>query len=60
MSNSNSVQIERKHSYAICAEIGERLRFELKVSEPMSPGLSKLVERLPELDHYDAPSIAPR
>jgi hypothetical protein len=60
MSNSNSVQIERKHSYAICAEIGERLRFELNVSEPMSPGLSKLVERLPELDHHDAPSIAPR
>jgi hypothetical protein len=60
MSNSDSVQIERKHSYAICSEIGERLRLELKVSQPMSPGLSKLVERLPELDQHDAPSVAPR
>jgi hypothetical protein len=60
MSNSNSVQIERKHSYAICAEIGERLRLELNVSQSIPPGLSKLVERLRELDQHDAPSIAPR
>jgi len=60
MSNSNSVQIERKHSYAICAEIGERLRLELNVNQPMPPRLSKLLERLPELDQHDAPSIAPR
>jgi hypothetical protein len=60
MSNGNSVQIERKHSYAICAEIGERLRLELNVNQPMPPGLSKLLERLSELDQHDAPSIAPR
>jgi hypothetical protein len=56
MSNSNSVQIERKHSYAICAEIGQRLCLELNLRQPMPAGLSNLVERLLELD--DAPSIA--
>jgi hypothetical protein len=60
MSNRNSVQIERQHSYAICAEIGERLRLELNVSRPLPLSLSKLVERLPELDQHNVPSIAPR
>jgi hypothetical protein len=42
--------------YAICAEIGERLLEQRGQSIP--PGLPKLVERLPELDQHDAPSIA--
>jgi hypothetical protein len=59
MSNANFVQIDHKHSRAICAEIGERLRFEWNESQPLPPRLSVLMERLQELDQHDAPSIVP-
>ena len=55
----NSTQINEIHCQAICQEIGERLRFELRVSPPMSPKLVRLLARLPELDHHDSPSIVP-
>ena len=53
------IQIDEMHCRAIRQEIGERLRFELKLSPPMSLKLVRLLARLPELDHHDSPSIVP-
>ena len=55
-----TVAIDSTHSRAICDEIGERLRDVLgrEVSEiPLY--LSRLVDRLAELERMPAPSIAP-
>jgi hypothetical protein len=59
VANARDIQIDHNHSRAICAEIGERLRFALPQSQPFSPRLAILMERLQELDAQDAPSIVP-
>lgn len=60
MSNDlhSSVAIDHKQSQAICTEIGRRLRSELGESPSMPPHLSKLMDRLMELDREDASSVA--
>jgi hypothetical protein len=55
----SSIQIDEMHSRAICQEIGERLRIELKESLPLPPKLARLMERLVELDYHNSPSIVP-
>lgn len=54
-----NIRIDEEHSRAICMEIGERLRFALRDSLPIPQSLSKLIDRLAELDHHDSPSIVP-
>jgi hypothetical protein len=54
-----NVQMDEDHSRAICAEIGERLRTALGDNPPLPPLLSRLMDKLRELDHHDSPSIVP-
>lgn len=53
------VWITEEHSHAICAEIGDRLRFSLNWLPPASPRLADVMARLAELDENDSPSIVP-
>lgn len=46
------------HILAICDEIGERLRYTLRVDASLPPRLQLLLDRLAELD-CDAPSLVP-
>jgi hypothetical protein len=50
--------LDHTHCRAICDEVGERLRMVLKVPE-MPSYLSRLVDRLAELDREASPSIVP-
>ena len=51
--------ISSEHARAICAEIGDRLRFALRDDyADLPPRLRELVSRLAELD-YEAPSLVP-
>jgi hypothetical protein len=59
MSNLKSIQIDSKHSMAICREIGERLAPETQERPPLPQHLLVLMERLRELDENEVPSIAP-
>ena len=45
------IEIDQKHSLAICAEIGRRLRSELNdESQPVAQNLSRLMAELEEVD----------
>jgi hypothetical protein len=55
-----SLQIDHEHCRAICDEIGERLRLILKPEAAELPErLSRLLQRLAEMEHEPAPSIVP-
>jgi hypothetical protein len=54
------LQIDEKHSLAICKEIGERLRIDLSENPPLSSNLARLMLLLQELDHQASPSIVPK
>jgi hypothetical protein len=58
--NVPDVQIDHIHADAVCRGIGERLRDTLS-TEPrdISERLRALIERLPELDRTQTPSIVP-
>ena len=51
--------LNEEHCRAICLEIGERLRFAMGENLPMQRNLSRLMDRLKELDQQDLPSIVP-
>jgi hypothetical protein len=51
--------LNEEHCRAICLEIGERLRFAMGENLPMPRNLSRLMDRLKELDQTDSPSIVP-
>jgi hypothetical protein len=54
------LQIDSEHCRAICEEIGERLRVQLRnETGEMPPLLRLLIDRLAELDREQAPSIVP-
>jgi hypothetical protein len=54
------VQLDHIHADAVCQGIGERLRETLSTeTQDMSQRLRALIERLPELDRTQAPSIVP-
>ncbi len=56
----SSLQIDHEHCRAICDEIGERLRLILKPEAAELPErLSRLLQRLAEMEHEPAPSIVP-
>jgi len=58
--NVPDVQIDHIHADAVCQGIGERLRETLSTeTQEMSQRLRALIERLPELDRAQAPSIVP-
>ena len=60
MSAQKQLQIDSIHCRAICDEIGERMRaIHGRPLPPASPYLQSLIDRLSELDHQAAPSIAP-
>jgi hypothetical protein len=60
MSAQKQLQLDSTHCRAICDEIGERMRVFLGRDLPAaSPRLQSLIDRLSELDHQPAPSIAP-
>ncbi|MEH2509280.1 hypothetical protein V1291_000634 [Nitrobacteraceae bacterium AZCC 1564] len=55
------VQIDHIHADAVCRGIGERLRETLSMqTQDMSQRLRALIERLPELDSGQTPSIVPK
>jgi hypothetical protein len=55
-----SLQIDHEHCRAICDEIGERLRLIFKPEAAELPErLSRLLQRLAEMEHEPAPSIVP-
>jgi hypothetical protein len=53
------IRIDEEHARAICMEIGERLRFAMGDNLPIPQHLSRLIDRLAELDHHESPSIVP-
>ncbi len=54
------IALDSTHSRAICDEIGERLRDALGQETAEVPSfLSRLVDRLAELDRVSSPSIVP-
>lgn len=58
--NGPDVQIDHIHADAVCQGIGERLRETLSTeTEDMPQRLRALIERLPELDRDQVPSIVP-
>lgn len=60
MSAQEQLQIDSLHCRAICDEIGERMRaIHGRQLPAASPYLQSLIDRLSELDHQPAPSIAP-
>ena len=60
MGAQKQVQIDSIHCRAICDEIAERMRAIHDRRLPAAPPyLQSLIDRLPELDHQPAPSIAP-
>jgi hypothetical protein len=60
MSQLWSDAVREKHMRAICDEIGERLRFVLdRTAQEPSAQLVALIRRFEQLEHTEAPSIAP-
>ena len=59
MSSANDIRIDAHHARAICAEVGERLRFSKHESATLSPRLCELMKQLREFDRHDVPSIVP-
>jgi polyhydroxyalkanoate synthesis regulator phasin len=61
MSATISVRIDDEHARAICEEIGERLRDQLRrdMPETLPRRLRELMDQLAAADHADAPSLAP-
>jgi hypothetical protein len=60
MGAQEQLQIDSIHCRAICDEIGERMRaIHRRQLSAASPYLQSLIDRLSELDHQAAPSIAP-
>ena len=59
MSSVNDIRIDTHHARAICAEVGERLRFSRDESATLSPRLWELMQQLREFDRHDVPSIVP-
>ena len=60
MSAQKQLQIDSLHCSAICEEIAERMRaIHGRQLMAASPYLQSLIDRLSELDHQPAPSIAP-
>ena len=57
MENENS-RIDRIHSLAICAEMGDRLRVSLKDQSPLPISLSHRLNQLRDLEEQ-SPSIVP-
>jgi hypothetical protein len=58
--NASDVQIDHIHADAVCRGIGERLRETLGTEiQGMPQNLQALIERLPELDRAQTPSIVP-
>lgn len=58
--NIPDVQIDHLHADAVCRGIGERLRETLNTEiQDMPQRLQALIERLPELDREQVPSIVP-
>ena len=54
------IQIDHIHAHAICQSVGERLRDSLQRDwMETSDNLRTLIERLPELDREQSPSIVP-
>jgi hypothetical protein len=53
------ITLNEEHCRAICLEIGERLRFAMGENLPMPRNLSRLMDRLRELDQQDSPSTVP-
>ena len=51
--------LNEEHCRAICLEIGERLRFAMGENLPIPRNLSRLMDRLKDLDQQDSPSIVP-
>jgi len=54
----NSVDIDHRHSRAICDEIGERLQSHLRIEPELPVGLRMQVEQLHRLE-VQSPSIVP-
>ena len=54
----NPVDIEHRHSRAICDEIGERLQSHLTIESELPVDLSRQVEQLHRLE-VQSPSIVP-
>jgi hypothetical protein len=54
----NAIDIDDKHSRAICREIGERLQTYLKVKPELPASFRKQVDQLRELEGQ-SPSIVP-
>ena len=54
----NAIDIDHKHSRAICQEIGERLQAYLRVDPELPASLKKQVDQLPQLEGQ-SPSIVP-
>ena len=54
----NQVEIDHKHSRAICDEIGERLQAYLRVGPELPASLKKQVDQLLQLEGQ-SPSIVP-
>jgi len=54
----NSVDIDHRHSRAICDEIGERLQSHLRIESELPEGLRMQVEQLHRLE-VQSPSIVP-
>ena len=54
----NPVDIDRRHSRAICDEIGERLQWHLKIESELPASMRKQVHQLQELEGQ-SPSIGP-
>jgi hypothetical protein len=51
-------RIDPLHSWAICAEIGERLGIDLlKDQSPLPPHLQRRLDRLRELDEQSPPIV---
>jgi hypothetical protein len=54
----NSVDIDHRHSRAICIEIGERLQSHLRIEPELPVGLEMQIDRLRGLEEQ-LPSIVP-
>lgn len=54
------IDLDHRHAFAVCQGVGERLRDAMDLNDAdMSPRLSAMLARLPELDAADSPSLVP-
>lgn len=55
-----TIELDHLHSTAVCQGVGERLRDALSREAPDLPQhLRTLIDRLPELDRENTPSVVP-